>query len=279
MKTIFFLVSLFLTEIVHAQYYYNDIMGARAMDERMKDYRTNKVKRVTATGYDGQGAKTSDFNEWQEISPDQNILKITIRNGQQVTRQYYQFDSQFRLAGITDSSAHIKSVSVYLYDPNNNITSIKTVTQDQDSLTEFSETEERQWKYNAARKPEKMWRIINGKDSIEYRFTLDQAGNVADEQLYRRGSGMEPIYYYYDESNRLTDIVRYDKRIKNLLPDVMFEYDDSNRVIQKITTLSTITREYLIWRFLFNENGLKTKEALFNKQKELTGRIDYQYTF
>jgi hypothetical protein len=59
----------------------------------------------------------------------------------------------------------------------------------------------------------------------------------------------------------------------------MFEYDDSDRVIQKITTTSSRTLGYLIWRYIFDEKGLKTKEALFNDDKELTGKIEYTYTF
>ena len=58
----------------------------------------------------------------------------------------------------------------------------------------------------------------------------------------------------------------------------MFEYDDNDRVIQKITTTSSLHLGYLIWRYQFDENGLKTKEALFNKDKELTGKIEYKYT-
>jgi hypothetical protein len=36
---------------------------------------------------------------------------------------------------------------------------------------------------------------------------------------------------------------------------------------------------YNIWRYIFNEKGLKTKEALFNNDRELTGKIEYSYTF
>jgi hypothetical protein len=57
----------------------------------------------------------------------------------------------------------------------------------------------------------------------------------------------------------------------------MFEYDDNNRLIQKITTTSNLNLGYLTWRYLYNEKGLKTKEALFNKEKQLQGRIDYSY--
>ncbi len=243
----------------------------------MKVYASQKVKTITATGYDARGAKTTDFNEWQEVNTGQNSLKITTRNGQQINRQYYQFDKEYRLIRITDSSGAIKSTTEYSYDNNGNIVLIKTSTID--SLQDFSEITEQHYLYNAAGKPEKLWRIVNGADSSEYRFKLDEKGNVADEQLYRRGVGLDPIYYYYDEKNRLTDIVRYNKKAKKLLPTVMFEYDDNDRIIQKMTILSAANPDYLIWRYIFNEKGLKTKEALFNKQKELTGRIEYAYTF
>ena len=277
MKNVLLTVALFSHITVFCQYYYNDVTDARVISERMKNYVHQKVKTITATGYDARGAKTTDFNEWQEINAEKKILKISTRNGQQVTRQYYQFDDQYRLSGITDSSAYIKSNTVYSYDNNGNIISIKTSIKD--SLQDFTETIEHQYQYNAGKKLEKLWRIINSKDSSEYHFTIDEKGNVADEQLYRHGAGIDPIYYYYDDGNRLTDIVRYNKKTKKLLPTLMFEYDESDRIIQKMTILSTNNPDYLIWRYIFNERGLKTKEALFNKQKELTGRIEYAYTF
>jgi hypothetical protein len=278
MKTLFFSLFLFAASYARAQYYYTDIMDARAQGQKMKTYMANRVKSVTATGYDKQGVKTGDFNEWQEVDATLRQLRVATRNGQQVSRQTYQFDDNFKLLSIKDSSLYIIGTTVYAYDAKGNILTIKTNSQDKDSLTEFSDTEERQWYYTAAGKPERMLRIINGRDSTEYRFTIDEKGNVADEQLFRRGTGIDAIYYYYDDDNRLTDIVRYDKKVKRLLPDVMFEYDSDNRVIQRITTLSTRTPDYVIWRYLFDDKGLKTKEALFDKQKELTGRIDYLYT-
>lgn len=278
MKTLLLILSLALFQLANGQYYYNDIVGAKAFGDRMKDYVTNKVSTITAVGFDKEGAKTGDFNEWQEINAASNILKITTRNGQTITRQVYQFDPQFRLTSLVDSSGQIKSTTSYTYNNNGNIISIKTTTQDADS-SEFDESEEHQWIYNSNGKPEKMWRIVNGKDSTEYRFTIDEKGNAADEQLYRRGTGINPVYYYYNDNNQVSDIVRYNTRAKRLLPDFMFEYDESGRMIQKITTLSTIKPDYLIWRYGYNEKGLKTKEALFTKDKTLTGRIEYQYTF
>lgn len=277
MRNALLTIALFSHVTVFCQYYYNDIIDARIIGERMKTYINQKVKTITATGYDARGSKTTDFNEWQEINAEKKILKISTRNGQQVARQYYQFDDRYRLSGITDSSGYIKSTTIYNHDNNGNIILIKTSITD--SLQDFTETTEHQYQYNATGKPVKLWRIINGKDSSEYRFTLDEKGNAGDELLYRRNIPADSIFYYYDEKSRLTDIVRYNKKAKKLLPTVMFEYDDADRVIQKMTILSTNNPDYLIWRYIFNEKGLKTKEALFNKQKELTGRIEYTYTF
>jgi hypothetical protein len=66
--------------------------------------------------------------------------------------------------------------------------------------------------------------------------------------------------------------------VNKLLPEYMFEYSPANQVIQKITVPAN-SNNYLIWRFQYNNQGLKTKEAIYNKQKQLTGKIEYQYSF
>ena len=277
MKNSFLFLTLLFSLPAFCQHYYNDIADARLMSDRMKTYTSQKVRTITASGFDARGAKTTDFDEWQEVDADTKILKITTRNGQLVNRQYYQFDDQYRLKGIIDSSGDIKSKTDYKYDDKGNIISI--ITTSSDSLKDFSQSIAHHYEYEQPGKPVKLWRIINDADSTEYRFTKDEKGNIGDEQLYRRGAGTDLIYYYYDDQNRLTDIVRYDKKIRKLLPVFMFEYDDNGRLIQKMSVLSINNPDYIIWRYIFNEKGLKTKEALFNKQKELTGRIEYAYTF
>jgi len=277
MKNILLPVALMLHLTVFSQYYYTDLVDARLINDRMKNLIAQKVKLITATGYDAAGAKTSDFSERQEVDGEKKSINITSRNGQQVNRQYYQFDNDYRLTSVTDSSDGIKTVTSYAYDNNGNITSIKTAVKD--SLQDFIETIEHQYQYNTVGKPERLLRILNGKDSSEYRFTLEEHKNVADEQLFRRGVGYDRVYYYYDDKNRLTDVVRYNKKAQKLLPTMMFEYDDTGRIIQKLTVVSADNPDYLIWRYLYDAKGLKTKEALFNKNKELTGRIEYTYAF
>ncbi|HEY1870883.1 MAG TPA: hypothetical protein VGG71_07475, partial [Chitinophagaceae bacterium] len=57
------------------------------------------------------------------------------------------------------------------------------------------------------------------------------------------------------------------------------EYSDSNQVIQKITTIASGDVGYIIWRYSYSQNGLKAKEASFNKDKTMIGKIEYAYQF
>jgi hypothetical protein len=269
---------LLVPTLLQAQYYYNDIIGTQEMGNRIKAFKEARVQSVVTNGYDSRGSKTTDFNEWRDLQYDKNTLKVTTRNGQSVGRTYYQFDAAVKLVSVRDSSTGIESVTNYYYDVNGNLNNVKTEVAD--SLKDFTETEIRRWIYNTNGKPEQMWRIINGKDSIQYNFKTDEAGNVIEESLMRRKLPIDVVYYYYTDKNQMSDIVRYNKRVKKLLPDIMFEYDDRGRISQKITTLSTSgVPNYLIWRYIYNDKGLKAREALFNKQKELTGRMEYVYTF
>jgi len=120
---------------------------------------------------------------------------------------------------------------------------------------------------------------VNGTDSSTYNFKVDEAGNVIEEQLYRITQSAEPMYYYYDEDRRLTDVVRYHKILKRLLPDFMFEYDENDNVIQRISVVSATNSEYVTWRYIYDSRGLKTKDVLFDKEKRMSGRIDYAYSF
>ena len=277
MKTILLPFSLLFSFVIQAQYYYNDIVGTLEANRQMKTYLANKVKTVTATGYDQRGTKATDFSEFQEIKENGMVLKFSSVTNLNKTVIYSKFDTLGRLVRLTDSSTAIESVTMYEYDGTGKITKVQNTTKD--AANDFNQTETHYWMYNKAGNPEKMWRVINNTDSLEIRFAPDEYGNSIDERTFRKGRETAAIYYYYDDKNRLSDIVRYNTKVQKLLPDMLFEYDDKDRVIQKITTTSSIKLGYLIWRYIFDEKGLKTKEALFNDDKQLTGKIEYSYTF
>lgn len=271
----FFLLTFSLT--LSAQYYYNDIVVTKETNLQMKTFLINKVKSVTATGYDNNGVKETNFAEVQEVKENGNALRVSTTSNFNHTVLFNRFDSQKRLTSIIDSSADILSKTSYQYDSQGKISSIQNIVKD--STSDFNQTEIHNWFYSADGKPEKMWRIINGTDSLEILLSTDEDGNIGYERTYKKGVETGAIYYYHDEKKRLTDIVRYQSKLKRLIPDIMFEYDDYDRVIQKITTTSSLNMKYLIWRYIFNTKGLKTKEALFNHKKEITGKIEYAYIF
>ncbi|MGQ0739581.1 MAG: RHS repeat domain-containing protein [Bacteroidota bacterium] len=283
MKISFVLIVFLSGFSIRAQYYYNDIAGTMETNRLMQTYLANKVRMVTASGIDANGVKATDFAEVHEVRDNGKTLKTSSRSGGSYTAFYNRFDEQNRLISITDTSAAVQNTTTYQYDAAGRV--IKMQNTVRDSANEFNQTEVHQWTYTAAGKPEKMWRTINGGDSLEIRFVPDESGNPGEEVNYRRGYETDRLYYYFDEKNRITDIVRYNKKIKKLVPDIILTYDDNDRIIQKITispgdNYGRVTWVgYVIWRYIYNDKGLKTKEALFDKEQQLTGKIEYSYIF
>lgn len=282
MNKLVYLLLLLSFYSADSQYYYKDILGAADVTQQMRSYMANNVRKVTATNITPEGAPNKEFSEVYDING--TTVTITTVTGNVTSSLRHNFNSAGQLVSTVDSATGVKSTSTYTYDANGRIISISNAATDADSSAYFSQSEVHQYVYKDG-KLDKMWRIINKKDSLEVRFVSDKNGNVIEEWNVRRGVFSDPIHYYYDEKNRLTDIVRFNHKANRLLPDYMFVYDENDRVIQKVTTISGRNIGYLTWRYIFDARGLKTKEALYSKDKNmegekvntLKGRIDYTY--
>ena len=265
------------------QFYYNDIIATEETNQLMRTYLVNKVRSVSATGFDNKNTRASGYSEFTEVKENGRALRVSGVVNMDRKLVYYRYDEQGRLVLMADSLSAIRNTVTYTYDPAGRISSIQNTVEDSASF--FNQVETHTWYYNSEGKPERMWRVLrnvamgNVPDSLEVRFTLDEDGNVGEERSFRKGKETAFVYYYYDDNNRLSDVVRYNKKFDRLIPDIMFEYDDAGRVIQKITTTSDRVVGYLIWRYIFDDRGLKTTEALFNNDKQLTGKIAFNYTF
>jgi YD repeat-containing protein len=280
MKAAFLFLLLISAILAKSQYYYTDIIGSREINKQMAGYTSNNVKTVTATGTDKNGVRATDFSEYHEVRENGMTLRIVNITGFAKTVTLYKFDKTGRVISVIDSTSAVQNTSSYEYDASGKL--IRVQNKVTDSSGNFNQTETHIWLYNSGGKPEKMLRSFDGqnsKDSMEVKLIMDENGNVSEEKTYKKNKETSFLYYYYDDKNQLTDIIRYNTKAKKLMPDVMFEYDDAGNIIQKITTTSSQHLGYLIWRYIFNDKGLKTKEALFNSQKELTGKIEYGYTF
>ena len=275
MKHILFLAIVFTSLSINAQYFYKDIIGTQETNNLIRLYREHKVQGVAITGYDADGTRSEDFFGQQVLLPYK--LKTITRSGVTDESQLTSnFDDQSRIIKTEDTTGSMISTTIYTYDVAGKLVSTKSTSKD--TGQSINETEEHKWFYNTAGKPEKMLKIINSRDTTEIKFLTDNAGNVVEEQTYKRRVLGEKVYYYYDDKNRMTDIVRFNKRAGRLLPDYMFEYSPSNQVIQKITVPAN-SSDYLIWRYQYNDKGLKVKEACYTREKQLTGKIEYVYSF
>lgn len=278
MKFSFLTATLLLSLAVQAQYYYKDIIGTKESSDLIKAYMANKVSRVVLTSYDETNTKTDEFFVEQQFSlKDRNLKTVTrsgVTNGSILTTF---FDANGNVIRTVDSSELMKSVSVYTYNPSGQLATI--VSTSSDSSMRASQMEEHLWQYNNG-KVAGMLRVKNKVDTTYISFVLDENGNAIEELSSRKGVKSEPVQYFYDDANRLTDVVRFNTKARRLLPEYMFEYSPSNQVIQKITVPNN-NSNYMIWRYQYNNQGLKVREAVYSKddKRKPLGKVEYQYTF
>jgi YD repeat-containing protein len=278
MKSLFFPALLLFSLSSSAQYYYKDITGTKESSELIKTYMKNKVSRVMLTSYDADNTKSDNLFVQQEFSPAKKVLKTITATGADNANMSTVFtyaDENGNIIKTIDSTGVVINTTTYNYDASGNLNLVTISSSD----TAINESEQHVWQWENG-KPIRMLRIKNKKDTAFVDFKLDENGNLTEETETRKRITSRPYYYYYNESNQLTDIVRYNDRAKQLLPEYMFEYSASDQVIQKITVPSN-NSDYLIWRYQYNPQGLKTKEVVYSKhdKRNPLGKIEYQYSF
>jgi len=274
MKLLTLITLLLIASTSNCQYYYKDIIGSEQTTNLLKAYKTNKVSRVVVTSYDGENTKMDEFYVEQQFTPEA-LKTITRSNVSNESILISYIDANNRVTKTIDSSDVVTSYTNYTYNSDGLL--LSTISSSIDTGKTSTQTEQHIWQYQN-RKPVSMLRIKNNNDTTYIHFRLDDKGNVSEEQETHKGITAEPIYYYYDDNGRLTDIVAFSKRAKRLLPEYMFEYSPANQVIQQITVPDN-SSQYTIWRYQYDDKGLKIKEAIYNKQKQLTGKLEYQYSF
>ena len=118
-----------------------------------------------------------------------------------------------------------------------------------------------------------MQRVKNRRDTVLILFAMDEHGNVAIEKDTRTGS---KYYYYYDAKNRITDIVQENDLKLRPVPDYLFEYNNSQGLMSQMVATEEGGNNYYVWKYMY-ENGLRTAENCFTKERKLMGRIEYEY--
>lgn len=256
------------------QYYYSDIAGTQQTNQQYKTLISNQLKKISAVSYEANNQPVENFLLEQLI--DNTKQQIVTRSKTSTVGESF-FISSYRgnkLSKTVDSSSSAVNTVQYQYEMDGKLKSITSTNKDFDGT--LMSTEIHNWFYNAKGQPEKMYRVKNNTDTTYVTFAYDEAGNVGEETWKKKNRVVETYYYYYNAKNQLTDIVRYSKKARQMLPDFIMEYDEKGRVVQMTQTQSA-SANYLIWRYLFNTNGLKEKEMVYNKKKEFLGKIEYSY--
>lgn len=269
------LFSLLILLVAHldAQYYYLDIVGTKQTNQQYKLLRTFQYKQINAKSYEGDEL-SKDFVLDQSISDDGRKIFTRSASAGNVESFFISYFQNNKVTKTTDSGINAINTVIYDYDYTGKVLSISSASKDFDGT--FLTEEKHFWSYNDKGLPEKMLKVKNQSDTTQVTFMYDEADNVAEERWTKNNRTIETYYYYYNPKKQLTDIVRFNRKAKMMLPDYVFEYDNSGHIMQ-MTQTQYGSANYLVWRYSYNENGMKQKELVYNKQKELLGRIEYNY--
>jgi YD repeat-containing protein len=274
MKKFLVAALLLCSGYTYSQYYYVDVVGTKQTNQQYKLIAGHQLKRINATSFDANNEPSKDFVLEQRVN--NNAQEIVTRSATIGTVESY-FTSQYnngRVVKTRDSSSHAINTIEYQYDNAGRVLATHATGKDFDGT--FTSTESHLWSYNDKGHPVSMLKIKNDKDTTSVTFKYDDDDNVAEEIWRKKNRVIETYYYYYNPKKQLTDIVRYSRKARQLIPDFTFEYDSNGRVSQMMQTQSA-SANYLIYKYTYNDRGLKDKEIVFNKQKELLGRVEYAY--
>jgi hypothetical protein len=257
-----------------AQYFYKDVLGTRQVNETNKVMKKARVLSVTVKNYNFDDSEIDDF--LCEQTTDNNCKYVYTVTGSPYTgenRLYSWFNNGSQVTRSVDSNISTTIQNYYQYDPTGNLTNLTIVSFENGSKEKITETHA--WTYTNNR-PDKMILTRTHADTLTVQFSADEKGNAAIETVYRKGRVKETVYYYYDDKNRLTDIVKYSPIAKRLLPETVFEYNESGQLFKR-TDFTPGKSDYQNWLFKYDVNGLKTEEHCYLKGNMFRGKLIYKY--
>jgi YD repeat-containing protein len=266
---------LLLAGACKAQYFYKDQLVSRQAGEQWKLYKQNKVRSVTLTSIERDGEPSEGFAVDQEVSSDfSQITTHTHSLGSPESWLMAWYSPSGVQTRTLDTSDTYQSSTEYQYDASGRISLITNTSTETDN--QLKAVEQHVWAYDASGQPNTMLKIKNGADTTFVRFVKDAKGHVAEEHAERNHSPLPTVYYYYDSTGRLTDIVRFNEKLQRLLPDFMFEYGDNN-TLQSTIIVQEGGTNYQKWVYEYNDRGLKTKESCYDKKRQMLGTVMYKY--
>ncbi len=258
-----------------AQYFYKDIWMNQQLNKEFAIIKNENIRTVSVKSFEDDNEPSEGFFCERRIDKNytkSNMISRSIITNQSLLTSYY--NERGWILKTVDSTETSLARTDYDYDNKGHIIKITNFTKANDENSGITETH--QYLYNANGRLEKMIRKKNNMDISTVNFTTDEKGNVIDEEERIRGKKGKKYFYYYDDKNRLTDVVHYNERAKRLLPDYMYEYNPQGQIKQMISTEDAASN-YFIWQYTYNDQRLRESEKCYSKEKRLLGSIQYQY--
>jgi len=261
---------------LQAQYYFNDIVSLKSNENYFEKLMAQQIRLVSVKAYETDNTEASDFYLKQEVNPLKKTLTTSSKSSSSdASILETTFDAQGRIQQVFDSSQGGSNYINYRYNASNQLVEMKSRALEQAQQQNIV-NERREYFYNEKGMPEKMIRINGSKDTMVVEFIASQNQQPGEEQWWKNGMKIETWFYYYDDANRLTDIVRYNQAVKKMLPDYLFGYDDEGMLTSKIA-VQPVTGSFRIWQYQYNVQGLKIKETVMNKERQPEGKLLYTY--
>ena len=274
--SIFLLAIVGLHQPATAQYYYKDIVVTSQINATYRSLRENKVSKVTVSPAVQEPAE-NNVTLQQMVYPAQKLV-VTYTKVPDATESWLKsyYNENGLLVKTVDSTADFVNTALYQYEAGGRLSAISSNAV---PVNDPAETEVHHWIYNNSGVPTQMVKIKNNTDTTLISFVADEAGNPGEEKAMRKGGNLGTYYYYYDARHRLTDVARFNKRANRILPDYMFEYNESLSFPSQMVVVPEGSADYQTWKYEYNAQGLKEKDICYNKQKQLVAKIEYSYTF
>ncbi|MFT4154227.1 hypothetical protein [Parafilimonas sp.] len=272
-KSVLLLTLLLIFCCANAQFYYNDVVDLKAANAMYANLVKNNVQEITAASAESDNTPTTGFTYSKTLKNNGAIAETHTGLETGGVSSDYDTYTNGLIAKSQDVADSVSTTVEYMYDNEGKILTVKTRTDD--TTMDTHSTELHQWFYTGSI-PDSMLRIKNGGDTTSVHFKKDGNQNIVEELWLKRGHMIEHYFYYYNDKNQLTDIVRFNARAKQMLPDYMFEYND-NGTLSQLTQIPQGSSDYVIWQYEYDSRGLKTKDVLLDKHKGLLGTVSYTY--
>jgi hypothetical protein len=259
------------SNIANAQYYYKDFVVNQQLSAEQKLLQQNKIRNIEVKSFEDDGQESEGFFCEKEIS--KNYKKTELFTRAEMAKPSLLttwFNDDFAVAKVVDSASNLVNTIIFNYKDGllQQIAATTKAVDEEGKASYFYET--RTFSYSEKKLTE--LKITKpGTADTKILFTTDENGNVTLEKNTSTGI---TTYYYYDDKNRLTDIVKPAPNGK-LKPDYIFEYNSSNQITQ-MTAVEDGSSNYFVWKYTYS-NGLRSVEKCFTNERKLMGKVEYEY--